>query len=46
VLDGLVVGAGDGGGLELVTVQPEGKGPLAAAAWRNGARPQPGETLG
>ena len=45
VLDGLVVGAGDGRGLELVTVQPEGKAPLAAAAWRNGARPQPGETL-
>jgi methionyl-tRNA formyltransferase len=45
VLDGLVVGAGDGRGLELVTVQPEGKGPQPAAAWRNGARPQPDETF-
>lgn len=45
VLDGTVVGTGDGG-LELVTVQPEGKGPQDAAAWRNGARPEPGERLG
>jgi methionyl-tRNA formyltransferase len=45
VLDGVVVGTGDGG-LELVTVQPEGKGPQDAAAWRNGARPEPGERLG
>jgi methionyl-tRNA formyltransferase len=44
-LDGVVVGTGTGG-LELVTVQPEGKGPQAAAAWRNGARPDPGERLG
>ena len=29
--------------LELVEVQPEGKGPQAATAWRNGARPQPDE---
>ena len=42
---GLRVGAADGS-LELVEVQPEGKGPQAAAAWRNGARPQPGERLG
>ena len=42
----LVVAAGGGGGLELVDVQPEGKGPLAAAAWRNGARPRPGERMG
>ena len=41
----LVVGTGDGG-LELVEVQPEGKGPQAATAWRNGARPQPGERIG
>jgi hypothetical protein len=27
-------------------VQPEGKGPLPAAAWANGARPQPGDRLG
>lgn len=45
VLDGVVVGTGDGRGLELITVQPEGKGPQTAAAWRNGARLQPGETL-
>jgi methionyl-tRNA formyltransferase len=45
VLEGLVVGTGDGRGLELVTVQPEGKAPQAAAAWRNGARPQPREPL-
>jgi methionyl-tRNA formyltransferase len=42
----LVVGAGDGRGLLLVEVQPEGKGPVPAAAWRNGARPRPGERLG
>jgi methionyl-tRNA formyltransferase len=45
MIDGDVVGTGDSG-LELVTVQPEGKGPQAASAWRNGARPQPGERLG
>lgn len=45
VLDGTVVGTGDGA-LELVTVQPEGKGAQDAAAWRNGARPEPGERLG
>jgi len=44
-LDGVRVGAGDGA-LELVEVQPEGKGPMAAADWRNGARPQPDERLG
>ena len=41
----LAVGTGQGG-LELVEVQPEGKGPQAATAWRNGARPRPGERLG
>jgi methionyl-tRNA formyltransferase len=45
VIDGLRVGAADGA-LELVQVQPEGKGPMAAAEWRNGARPAPGERLG
>jgi methionyl-tRNA formyltransferase len=45
VLDGLIVGAGRGG-LELVEVQPEAKGAQPAAAWRNGARPRPGERLG
>jgi methionyl-tRNA formyltransferase len=44
-IDGLVVGTG-AGGLELVQVQPEGKGPQDAAAWRNGNRPEPGEALG
>ena len=38
----LVVGAGEGA-LELVEVQPEGKGPQPAAAWRNGARVRAGE---
>ena len=45
VLDGLRVGTGDGA-VELVEVQPEGKGRQAASAWRNGARPAPGEALG
>lgn len=29
-----------------LTVQPEGKGPMAFSAWRNGARPAPGELFG
>ncbi len=41
----LVVGTGDGA-LELIEVQPEGKGAQRAADWRNGARPRPGERLG
>ena len=41
VLDGDRVGTGDGV-LVLTTVQPEGKGPQPAAAWRNGARLAPG----
>lgn len=44
VLDGAVVGTG-AGGLELLEVQPEGKGRQSADAWRNGARLQPGERL-
>jgi methionyl-tRNA formyltransferase len=44
-LDGLVVATG-AGGLELVEVQPEGREPMAAPAWRNGARPVAGERLG
>lgn len=44
VLDGALVGTGRGA-LELVEVQPAGKGPQPAAAWRNGARLQPGESL-
>ena len=46
LIDGLTVGTGDGRALELVEVQPEGKPPMAAPAWTNGARPQPGERLG
>jgi methionyl-tRNA formyltransferase len=41
--DCVVTGAG---GLRLIEVQPEGKGRQPAAAWRNGARPAPGERLG
>lgn len=44
-LDGLVVSTGEGS-LELLEVQPEGKAPQPAAAWRNGAHPGPGERLG
>lgn len=44
VLEGAVVGTGKGG-LELLEVQPEGKGRQAADAWRNGARLQPGDRL-
>jgi methionyl-tRNA formyltransferase len=44
-LDGLLVQAGEGA-VELVEVQPEGKARIDAAAWRNGARPDPGEHLG
>ncbi len=42
----LDVGTGGGGALTLVEVRPEGKGAQPAAAWRNGARLQPGERLG
>ena len=45
-LQGLTVVCGDGGRLELVEVQPEGKGRQPAAEWRHGARPRPGERLG
>ena len=44
-LDDLAVGTG-AGCLELVEVQPEGKARQEATAWRNGARPEPGEHLG
>ena len=43
-LDGALVGTGRGA-LELLEVQPAGKGPQPATAWRNGARLQPGERL-
>ncbi len=45
-LDGVVIGCGDGRGLELREVRPEGKGVQAAAAWRNGSRPRPDELVG
>lgn len=45
-IEGLVVAAGDGAGVELVEVQPEGKSVQLATAWANGARPEPGERLG
>ena len=44
-LDGADVGTGDGS-LRLVTVQPEGKAAMPAAAWLNGVRPHAGERLG
>ena len=45
-LDGTDVWAGGGSRLRLVTVQPEGKRPMAADEWIRGARPGPGERLG
>lgn len=45
MLSGTVVATAEGA-LELVEVQPEGKGPLPAAAWVNGARLGAGERLG
>jgi methionyl-tRNA formyltransferase len=45
-LDGVVVGTGDGRGLRLEEVQPEGRARQDATAWRNGARLEPGEHLG
>jgi methionyl-tRNA formyltransferase len=44
-LRGDVVVTGEGG-LQLVSVQPEGKPVLAATDWLRGARPELGETLG
>ncbi len=43
--DGLTVAAGSGA-LRLLEVQPEGKAPQPAGAWRNGARPGPADRLG
>jgi methionyl-tRNA formyltransferase len=46
-LDPVSLQVGTGAGVvELVEVQPEGKGAQAATAWRNGARPFAGERLG
>jgi methionyl-tRNA formyltransferase len=44
-VDGLRVGTG-ADAVELVEVQPEGKGAMAATDWRNGARPRPDERFG
>jgi methionyl-tRNA formyltransferase len=44
-LQGPVVATGDGG-LELLEVQPAGRGHQAATAWLNGARPGPDDRLG
>ncbi|HEY2331404.1 MAG TPA: methionyl-tRNA formyltransferase [Acidimicrobiales bacterium] len=44
-LDGAFAATGDGW-IGLVTVQPEGRGAQPVQAWRNGARPSPGERLG
>ena len=44
-VDGSHVGTGDGL-LEIVVVQPEGKGRQSFAAWRNGARPTPADRFG
>lgn len=41
--DTVVAGSG---ALRLRRVQPEGRGPMAAADWLRGARPVPGERLG
>jgi methionyl-tRNA formyltransferase len=43
--DGPVAPAADGP-VELVEVQPEGRSRMAAAAWANGVRWQPGQRLG
>lgn len=45
-LEGTDVWAGGGSRLRLVTVQPEGKRPMAADEWIRGACPGPGERLG
>lgn len=44
-VSGTAVAAGTGG-IELMTVQPEGRRALSAADWLNGARLAPGERLG
>lgn len=44
-LDGDLVRTG-AGSLRLLTVQPEGRRPLAASDWLRGARPAAGEVLG
>jgi methionyl-tRNA formyltransferase len=45
-VDGVVVGTGDGRGLRLEEVQPEGRGRQPAKAWRNGLRVEGALVLG
>ena len=45
-LTGELVTAGEGTRLRLITVQPEGKQPMAVADWLRGVRPEVGERLG
>jgi len=45
VTRGSVLVAAVGGFVELGVVQPAGKGPMPAADWARGVRPQPGELL-
>ncbi|MEM7721691.1 MAG: methionyl-tRNA formyltransferase [Pseudomonadota bacterium] len=45
VLDGFTIAAGDGA-VEIVQVQPEGKGPMLSADWLRGARIAPGDRVG
>lgn len=42
----VLVSAGGGSWIELLEVQPEGKGRMDAGAWANGTRPKPGERFG
>ena len=44
-IDGVTVGTA-AGSIKLVDVQPEGKAPMTATAWCNGAQPRAGEHLG
>ena len=44
--EGRILAAGPDGALELIEVKPQGRGPMAAAAWFNGARPGPHDRLG
>ena len=45
VLDGFTIAAGDGA-VEIVQVQPEGKGPMFTQDWLRGARIAPGDRVG
>jgi methionyl-tRNA formyltransferase len=45
-MTGSVVTCGHSTGLELITVQPEGKAAMSAVSWLNGTRPTPSELLG